>query len=92
MKANTLIKLADGRRGRVVYNSLDGVGINLSEESLTNQEIEMLLGSCPLFDSKEPQSFPDNLIPKVMLREPYKGCNDEIEYVGDYEVVEAPHA
>lgn len=32
MKPNTLIRLADGRIGRTVYNGLDGYGIKFGEE------------------------------------------------------------
>jgi len=78
----TLIRLADRRMGRIVYNGLDGQGINLQETPLTDGDMEILEGTCPLFE-QDVSEVPDHLFPQVMLREPYK-CQD-MECVPDYE-------
>lgn len=49
MKAGTLIKLADGRMGRVVYNGLDGVGIKLGTDPVDVATI--MRGDSGLFSS-----------------------------------------
>ena len=35
MKVGTIIELLDGKRGTVVYNGLDGVGIKWGEHNIT---------------------------------------------------------
>lgn len=80
MKPGTIIELPDKRRGTVVYNGLDGVGIKWGEHKVDEAEI---LEKCPLFDD-EPIGW--EWSPDAMLRDPYKGC--ELECVGDeYEVI-----
>jgi len=71
-----LIELADGRRGRVTYNHLDGTGIKLDCPPLTEQQIDDL------------NSFEagDDLMPDVMLRAPYRFA--WLECVPDYRVIE----
>ena len=84
-----LIELPDGRRGRIVYNGLDGQGINLSEKPLALEDREILLGTCPLFEEQQPENFPSYLVPKVMLRNKY---TDEIECVEEYKIIQESEA
>jgi len=83
-KLGTLIKLSDGRVGRIVYNGLDGQGINLSRIPLSQEDKERLLNSCPLFDGLKQENWPEHLFPKVMLREKY---NTSLECFNDFSVI-----
>ena len=89
MKAGTVIRLPDGRYGTVVYNGLDGVGIIWGQVRLTTEELEMIYGSCPLFDHGAAKDFPHDLEPQALLREPWD--NAYMECVGEeFEVVWKP--
>jgi hypothetical protein len=73
VKAGTLVRLPDGREGRVVYHNLDGYGIIWGSEPLDAMVI--LAGDGPA--------------PEAKLRAPYEGQDEGVEYVGDdYEIVE----
>lgn len=82
---NTLIELGDGRRGRVVYNGLDGQGINLREAPLSQADLDLLETTCPIFP-QDVSHVPKHLFPKVMLRNPYP--NQDMECVSNYWEVE----
>lgn len=72
MKAGTVVKLPDGRRGTVVYNGLDGVGIKWGAHSVSLADLDKLTVNF-------------NWYPDAMLREPYPSA--ELPCVGnDYEV------
>jgi hypothetical protein len=86
--AGALIRLPDGREGRVVYKSLDGIGIRWQSEPLTLQQIDVILhGNGGLFRGAEsPEEL--RVVPQAMLRDPYPGCDPNLDYVGsEYEVV-----
>jgi hypothetical protein len=83
MKAGTLIRLADGREGRVVYNGLDGVGIKWGRDPVDVAAI--MRGDGGLFDEPDPEQL--KWAPEAMLRDPYPGA--DLECVGrEFEVVE----
>jgi hypothetical protein len=82
MKAGTLIKLADGRFGRVVYNGLDGVGIKFGTDPVDVETI--MRGDSGLFHNSPDDAELRKWQPEAMLRKPYKQrAPDGLEYVGD---------
>jgi len=81
MKAGTIIELPDGRRGTVVYNSLDGVGIKWGEHKITENDIK---GHGNLFQENIPDNY--DLYPDAMLRNPYPSA--DLECVGtEYKII-----
>lgn len=69
MKAGTLIRLADGRMGRVVYNGLDGVGIKFGAGPV---DIETIMrGDSGLFENSPHDDELAKWAPEAMLRDPY---------------------
>ena len=83
-KLGTIIELPDGRRGTVVYNGLDGVGIKWGELKPPKE----LHNYCPLFDQKIPDDI-KQWRPQAMLREPYP--NADLPCVGeDFEIISKP--
>jgi len=83
MKAGTIVRLADGRYGTVVYNGLDGVGIKWGKHKVTADEI---FGSGGCLTEYPPPGY--QWIAEAMLRKPYKGC--EMPCVGDDYEIEEP--
>lgn len=85
MKAGVIVKLPDERVGTVVYNGLDGVGIKWGRHDVT---LEMILesskGRNEQFDAA-PLDYP--WLPDAMLRNPYVGCDGNLEFVGSAFVV-----
>lgn len=79
MKPGTIVKLQDGRLGTVVYNGLEGEGIQFGERHLTDDELRLILGCNPLFDHNAPTEDFD-LEPEALLRDPYPGA--KLECVG----------
>jgi hypothetical protein len=85
MKAGTIIELSDGRRGTVVYNGLDGVGIIWGEHAITMEDIE---GHGSMFEW-DTASDDYEWCPEAMLRDPYPSA--DLECVGeDFEIVKEP--
>ena len=85
MKAGTLIRLADGREGRVVYNGLDGVGIKWGSEPVDVETI--MRGDSGLFDNSPHDEELQHWQPDAMLRDPYPHAAQPC--VGtDYKIVE----
>lgn len=84
MKAGTLIRMADGRLGRVVYNGLDGVGIKWGDGPV---DIETIMrGDSGLFEHSPHDEELQKWQPEAMLRDPYSTA--QLPCVGtDYEVV-----
>ena len=78
MKAGTHIRIADGRVGTVVYNGLDGVGIKFGVHHITESDLH---GSGWCFSNDAPEDY--EWLPDAMLRDSYKGCRADVEYVGD---------
>lgn len=77
MKAGTLIRLFDGRVGRVVYHGLDGYGIKLGSAPV---DIETIMrGDSGLFDSSPHDEELQQWIPDLMLKR------------GEYEIAEEPN-
>lgn len=86
MKAGTIIQMADGRIGTVVYNGLDGVGVKWGEHEVT---LDDLSGGNPMksigIGSPDPP-FDYKWLPEAMLRKNY--ANATIPCVGkDFEVL-----
>jgi hypothetical protein len=79
VKAGTLIRLKDGRSGRVVYNGLDGVGIKFGDGPV---DIETIMrGDSGLFHNSPDDAELRKWMPEAMLREPYaRSCG--LECVG----------
>lgn len=69
MKAGTLIRLADGTFGRVVYNGLDGVGIKYGSAPVDVETI--MRGDSGLFADSPNDAELQQWAPEAMLREPY---------------------
>lgn len=87
MKAGTIVKMADGRIGTVVYNGYDGRGIRWGRHELT-PEIEQNLSLW--FDCGDIPPEAEVWLPEAMLRDSYVGCEPDLEYIGDsYEVIHA---
>jgi hypothetical protein len=85
MRAGTLIRLADGREGRVVYNGLDGVGIRWGSGPVDVETI--MRGDSSLFDNSPNDEELQRWAPQAMLRDPYPSA--DLECVGrDFEVIE----
>ena len=86
MKAGTIIELPDGRRGTVVYNSLDGVGIKWGEYNITQED---LTGNGNLTHGAEVAPTDYDYFVEAMLRKPYPlAIKEGIECVGnEYEVI-----
>lgn len=85
MKAGTQIIMADGTKGTVVYNNLDGVGIRYGHFDLSKDEIEYLKTSGTSFEHDENPPPSSRLIPEAMLREHYPSAT--LPCIGeDYEV------
>ena len=86
MKLGTHIQLADGRKGTVVYNSLDGVGIKWGIHYPSPEDFTGTHGG--LFGSERvPDDWP--WYADAMLRDSYRGCDPNLEYVGTgYAVLE----
>ena len=83
MKPGTIVKMADGRRGTVVYHGLDGYGIKWGVYNITEKDI---LGHGGLLDEDIPGNYP--YTPDAMLRDPFKYGDKELEYVGeDYTII-----
>jgi hypothetical protein len=83
VKAGTLIRLKDGRSGRVVYNGLDGVGIKFGADPVDvdaimrgNGGVLRVLGGDDSDDDAELAA----LAPEAMLRDPYPSAT--LECVG----------
>lgn len=88
MKAGTLIELPDGRRGVVVYNGLDGYGVRLGKESLTAEEMEIVMDGTAMAHlfGQDPPEEALSLVPNAMLRNPYPSA--DCECVGtEYQVI-----
>lgn len=85
-----LIELPDGRRGRIVYNGLEGQGINLSDAPLSKEEMNAIKGTNPLF-GEHPRSFPGYLRMRVYLREPWQGADGFECVTGERWIDEANH-
>jgi hypothetical protein len=84
MKAGTIVRLADGREGTVVYNGLDGVGIKFGRHAITLTDVE----GNGLF-GQAPTDYP--YYPNAMLRETYPSA--DLPCVGtNFEVIEEPSA
>ena len=87
MKAGTLVRLADGREGRVVYNGLDGVGIRWGTDPVDVATI--MRGDSGMFDNSPDDTELRRWTPEAMLRDPYPSAIREgLECVGrDFEVI-----
>ena len=86
MKPGQHIKLADGRIGTVVYNSLDGVGIKWGKLELSSEEIEIILGGNGGLFAQELTDKQKELAPDAMLRDSYPSA--DVPCVGkDYELL-----
>ena len=77
MKLGTQIRMADGREGTVVYNSLIGVGIKWglhdptpADFEGTNGDTTVLIGDMP--PAHVPDEWPWE--PDALLRDPWPGC------------------
>jgi len=85
----TIIELPDGRRGTVVYNGLDGVGIKFGEINLTKNDKELIskgVGGLWKLGVREPMPPDFDLFAEALLREPYEGAG--IECVGEeFEII-----
>ncbi len=83
MRAGTIVRLADGREGTVVFNGLCGVGIKWGRYDVTEEDFAGTFGD--LFaPSKNIVKWP--WYPDAYLRDPFPGADHEC--VGeDYEVV-----
>lgn len=88
MKAGTLIKLADGRMGRVTYNGLDGVGIVFGTDPVDVETI--MRGSGGIIRGEESDEELQKWAPQAMLRKPYRSAVAAgLECVGDdWEAIE----
>ena len=89
MRPGTIIKLADGRVGTVVYQGLDGVGIKWGRHAVTLNEI---MGHGCAAIGVDDGDVPDDYewSPDAMLRESYPSCADGVECVGEeFEVEDA---
>lgn len=87
MKPGTWIEMADGTKGTVVYNGLDGRGIRYGHFDLSEEQIDCLKNSNPLFRGSEDASPVElGLRPEAMLRGPYPSA--DCDCIGDeFEVV-----
>ena len=87
MKPGTLVRLPDGREGRVVYHSLDGIGIRWGTDALSSEQVEAIMGgNGGLFRGAESE-IEKSVTPEAMLRHPYEHAS--LPCVGPhYEVVE----
>ncbi len=84
VKAGTLIRIPDGREGRIVYNGLDGQGIKFGRDPVDVDAI--MRGDSGLFNTSPDDPDIRRWIPEAMLRDPYPSAT--VECVGeDYEVV-----
>jgi hypothetical protein len=85
MKLGTHIKLADGRVGTVIYNSLIGVGIKWGIHNPDPADFEGTTGNT--VDEEPREDWPWE--PDALLRAPFKGCEKYgMECVGtDYEAI-----
>lgn len=85
---NTLIRLPDGRQGRVVYKGLDGTGIRFGQHLADIEAISSSPGNalaCLGIEREPPEDFTDYA--EALLREPYSTAS--LECVGTkYEVIE----
>lgn len=87
MKFGTIVELPDGRRGTVVYNGLDGVGIAWGELRFTSEQISVALGANPLF-GRAPDDYPVPFA-EALLRDSWDGAH--MPCVGrKYKIVERP--
>ena len=88
MKAGTIIELPDGRRGTIVFHGLIGYGIRWGEIELTQEEIDAIMGSCPLFGGADGKA----LEPEAILRDPNIPLSDQfVALVGtDYTIIKEP--
>jgi len=86
MKVGIVVELPDGRRGTVVYNGLDGVGIKWGEHKVTDDDIEGV-GGLGVIGVNEPVASDDyEYKAEAMLRESYPSA--ELECVGEtYRVI-----
>ena len=81
VKPGTLIRLADGREGTVVYHGPDGYGIKWG-----HMAVEVAGSGCEVLGVREEVPEGYDCFPDAMLRDPYHLC--ELECVGtDYEIV-----
>jgi len=67
MRLGTVIRMADGRIGTVVYNGLDGVGVKWGRHEPDPADFEGTNGG--LFDNEKDNDWP--WYPDAMLRDPY---------------------
>ena len=85
MKLGTIVEMSDGRRGTVVYNGLDGVGVKWGEYSPNPKDFEGTTGG--LFAEPIPDDW--EWFPEAMLRDNYPSA--DLPCVGnDYEIVFVP--
>lgn len=69
MKAGTIVTMADGRVGTVVYNGLDGVGVKWGRYDITARDLRGSGGLCNDDALADYEWCPD-----AILREPWNGC------------------
>ena len=89
MKAGTIIRLADGREGTVVYHGLTGDGIKWGRLNVTEADFKDT--HAEFSDESAPEGFDISLAPDAMLREPELEEQLGLACVGEeYEIVSIP--
>ena len=87
MRAGTIVVLPDGRVGTVVYHGLDGYGIAWGRHVWTEEDTKKASNAFNL--SGQPSKDYDLPKADALLRDPWPGCSDGMEYVGnEYELEE----